>query len=148
MAKILVADQLGLARKIVRRALERANHEVTEAENCEDALNLIGEVGFDFILTETRLPSLNGFELLKQLRIEGDNTPVIVITDDQRSSTRRRCVKLGAVQVLYKPIDATILNTEINLLIWSNYRVELPQLAGLQTEPSVAVTDYALECVQ
>lgn len=105
MAKILIVDETGFTRRITRKSLCQ-EHEITEAANGLQALDILVGEDFDCIVTDTRMPVMSGFEMLQRLDEQGSQTPVVVVTEDMRSSTRQFCEHHGAVAICHKPIDA------------------------------------------
>lgn len=76
---LLLEDDLTLNETLVE-FLEDSGFEVAPAYNGEEASNIIYENSFDLLLLDVNVPLLNGFELLKQKRQEGLQTPAIYIT--------------------------------------------------------------------
>lgn len=74
MSKILVVDDSRSMRMIVKRTLRQAgfgDHEITEADNGQDALEQISGSIPDLILSDWNMPVMDGFELLQALRERG-----------------------------------------------------------------------------
>ena len=67
----------------------------------------------DFIILALRLPGMNGLQLLQQLRTEMIDTPVIVVSAYADVPSTVRAMKLGAVDLLEKPVDATVMRETI-----------------------------------
>jgi DNA-binding response OmpR family regulator len=106
MARILVVDDDGLARKGTHRLLERAGHEVWETAAARVALDLLVEMPMDLVITDIYMPGVNGFEFLRRMREQRVEIGLIATTggghraaDDLLSEA----VGLGAEQVLVKP---------------------------------------------
>ena len=105
MAKILIVDDSSFQRRTIRRALAQADHEVIEASDGAEAMQLIAHHHPDCILTDLIMPGTDGFAVLEALRDQHSHIPIIVITADIQSTTRQRCLELGAVGFIQKPVD-------------------------------------------
>lgn len=108
---LLVEDQPTL-REIVARTLKSRRHQVIEAESAQAALELSRERAFDLLLTDVRLPAMNGIELAAALRESNPGVPVIYM------SGRRDQALDGNGAFLLKPFKpATLLETVDRALI-------------------------------
>ncbi len=116
MAKILIVDQVGFTRRLTRKIL-CSDHEITEAANGLQALDILVGQHFDCIITDTRMPVMSGFELLQRLDEQGSKIPVIVLTEDMRSSTKRFCGEHGALAVCHKPVDGDQIRSTVEKAI-------------------------------
>ena len=101
--KILVADDTKNIRMLLSRCLEMEGHEVTAAENGEQALKCFQKNSFDLAFLDIKMPIISGTEVLKQVRLLGINTPVIIITAYATIKNAVDCTHLGAVAYLQKP---------------------------------------------
>ena len=87
MAKtILVVDDEELLTKTFTRLLEKSGYEVYVAKNAQHALDMVEELDFDLIITDVRMPGMDGIDILKEIR-QRDNSkdkpnriPEIVVT--------------------------------------------------------------------
>jgi FixJ family two-component response regulator len=61
------------------------------------------------VITDVRMPGMNGIELQRRIRLERPTLPVILISARQDPEIRQTAIKEGAVDVLYKPFDPTHL---------------------------------------
>jgi len=86
-------------RKLLRRELEGAGYEVTEAISVDRALARVGNSPPDLVLLDTWVDHGSGLQLLEALRASGDfrHIPVLLIGSDQRSEVHRRGQQLGAL---------------------------------------------------
>jgi len=95
---LLVMEDL-FFRKLLRRELEGAGYEVTEAISVDRALARVGNSPPDLVLLDTWVDHGSGLQLLEALRASGDfrHIPVLLIGSDQRSEVHRRGQQLGAL---------------------------------------------------
>ncbi len=101
--KVLVVDDEEVVRDSCRRLLEPAGYELTEARTSSEALRLLDEMEFDLVLTDLKLPDMDGISLLKKIKELMPNTEVIVITGYGTVNTAVQAMKLGAYDYVEKP---------------------------------------------
>jgi two-component system chemotaxis response regulator CheY len=107
--KIVVADDSRAMRMIVVRTLRQAGlggHEVLEAENGREALELVAEHGPDLILSDWNMPEMTGIQFLQTLRARGDSTPFCFVTSEGAEEMREQAAAAGALGVITKPFTA------------------------------------------
>ena len=107
MAKILVIDDSSFQRRSIRKILEVDGHEIQEAINGHQGLEMTATFVPDCILLDILMPDMNGLIVLKTLREQGNTAPVIVLTADIQDTTCQECLNLGAQQVIHKPLLPT-----------------------------------------
>ena len=101
---LLVDDDAGL-RRVIQFKLKQRNFEVTVAENGLQALDEIQKTHFDLVLTDMKMPEMNGIELLEHIKQIKPNLEVILITAHADISHAVKAMKLGAFDYLPKPFD-------------------------------------------
>ncbi len=109
---LLVEDDLA-ARHGVARSLRAQGHEVFEAGNCSEALQLFVSARPDVVLTDLRLPDGDAVALLPRLRAVDPNIPVFIITGFATIDVAVRAVKLGAEDFLTKPVEMATLSSHV-----------------------------------
>ena len=107
MAKILVIDDDDAALKLVTLHLSRAGYAVQEAVDGIRALGAIAASPPDLIISDVRMPGLDGYGLLSALRTQPatEAIPMILLTAHADHEGFRRSMKLGADDYLTKPVD-------------------------------------------
>ena len=86
MAKILVVDDNEFVREANRQVLENHGHQVVTAENGEEALDKFkqasqeGQKNFDVVLTDNKMPGMDGVNLAQAIHLLREQTPVILMT--------------------------------------------------------------------
>jgi len=113
MKILLLEDDLILS-EVIAEHLEYYNYDVTPIYNGVDAETILFEEKFDLLLLDVNVPLLNGFELLKNLRVSGNNTPTIFITSMNSSSDVSEGFELGANDYLKKPFEMIELKARID----------------------------------
>lgn len=110
MAKILVVDDSSLSRQISRRYLQKAGHQVVEAEDGIAALERYFLEKPDAVLLDITMKGMNGIEVLGKLREMDPAARVVMATADIQSSTRAMAREGGARGFVTKPLleDAVV----------------------------------------
>ena len=106
MARILVADDEQGLRAFVAEALEDDGHVVAQAADGAAAAQLLAKESFELLLTDLKMPRLDGMQLLRQVRGEQPELEVIVLTAFGTVDTAVEAMKLGAFDYLQKPIGS------------------------------------------
>lgn len=104
---ILFIEDDPMNRRVVRDMLDVAGASMTEAASAEDGLAKIDGQDFDFVLVDLRMPGMDGFEAIGRIRARTDSKagiPIVVVTADAAVDLKERCLKLGADEVLFKPV--------------------------------------------
>ncbi len=103
MSRVLIIDDEPLMRISVSDALKGEGYEVSEAASGREGLGLAGESGFDVVITDLRLPDIDGIEVLKALRKSSPETMVVLITAFGAVETAVEAMKYGAYDYVTKP---------------------------------------------
>ncbi len=114
MARILVADDEPGLREFVTDALELDEHVVVKAPDGREAAKLLDERGFDLVLTDLKMPGLDGMALLRKVRAEQPEVEVIVMTAHGTVDNAVEAMKLGAFEYVQKPLSGP---DELRLLV-------------------------------
>lgn len=104
MARVLVADDDPSFRALLKDILEGAGHVVTEARDGHEAWLHAGRQPFDLVLSDQRMPRVDGLELLRRLRSRGAAPPVVMLTAYGTIPQAVEAVRLGAADYLTKPL--------------------------------------------
>jgi two-component system response regulator (stage 0 sporulation protein F) len=106
MANILVVDDNEPVRTLLRTVLEQAGHKVTEAPNGRLGLEAYRERPADVVITDLRMPEMNGLELILELTRSFHNVKVIAMSETQDAEPALSAAKLlGAHHTLQKPFS-------------------------------------------
>jgi DNA-binding NtrC family response regulator len=98
---LLVEDEVNMARTL-RKNLERGGYSVEHAPNGEAALARLGEAPFDVIITDLKMPVMDGMALLRALHDRGETAATVVLTGYGTIETAVEAMKLGASDYLIK----------------------------------------------
>jgi len=103
ISKVLVIDDEPEICEYLREILESIPYDVTTTQKGRDALRLISELDFDIIISDVRLPDLDGVSILEHLRLTGCETPFVMMTGFSTSEPIISGIRLGAADFLSKP---------------------------------------------
>src|SRR5499426_3098455 len=98
---LLVEDELNMARTLAKN-LERAGYDVEHAPHGEAALARLGSVTFDVVLTDLKMPVMDGMELLRAMHERGIGAAAVVLTGYGTIESAVEAMKLGAADYLIK----------------------------------------------
>ena len=105
MPKILIIDDEKAIRRSIREILEFEKYNVDEAEDGQQGLDMALKGGYDVILSDIKMPKLDGTELLTKLMAHGTDASLIMMSGHGNIETAVDAVKKGAFDYLAKPID-------------------------------------------
>ncbi len=101
---LIVEDEPGILLSL-KDELESECYEVIPAEDGEKGLNAARDKMPDLIILDVMMPKLNGFEVCKQLRKEGNRTPIIMLTVKDKEIDKVLGLELGADDYVTKPFS-------------------------------------------
>ena len=113
MEKILVVDDEQSLREVLSIMLKRAGYAVTIAMDGEDAVELLQKEIFDLVITDLRMPKVDGMEVLKAVKSASPETVVLIITAFTSADSAVEAMKQGAYDYLTKPFQLD----EVQLII-------------------------------
>lgn len=106
MSKILIAEDEESLRHLLTRQLVRSNHEVTPVENGELALLALEKEPFDLVITDMKMPRLDGMGLLREARAREISAEFVILTGHGSLEGAVEAFKSGnVVDYLLKPLD-------------------------------------------
>lgn len=105
MAKILIVDDERSIRNTLKDILEFEKYQVELAEDGLVALEITKTTTFDAIFLDIKMPQMDGIEVLQQMRENGIETPIVMISGHGNIETAVECIKKGAYDFIEKPID-------------------------------------------
>lgn len=105
MAKILIVDDEEVIRQTLQEILEYENYEVATAPEGQTALRLLMEDTYDVVISDIKMPKMNGIELLEKAKEQGIGAPFIMISGHADIDTAVDATKKGAYDFLEKPPD-------------------------------------------
>lgn len=116
--QVLVVDDSRCMRAIIRAFIEDEGHEVIEASCGEEALNAVAAKSVDLILMDVEMPSINGFEVTRQIRqkMAGNWVPVIFLSSANKDEDFVKGIESGGDAYLFKPVNGPVLQAMIRAM--------------------------------
>jgi DNA-binding NtrC family response regulator len=128
-AHLLIVDDEANTLASLARAFRLAGHEATVCDNAAKAFDLAKSQHYDLILSDVVMPGKDGLSLLEDLRAQGINTPVVMMSGQAHIEMAVRATRLGALDFLEKPISTEkLLLTVENALKLQRLESENKQL--------------------
>lgn len=115
--EILVVDDDPMVRDVVVESIRAAGYEVDVCGDGVEALKKNEKKNYDFIVTDMRLPGMDGLSLIKRLKAGSSNTDVIVITGYGTIENAVECMKAGALEYLIKPFTVDQIQVAVRKAI-------------------------------
>jgi len=112
---VLVVDDSSSVRNLVEFILDADGYRVIQAEDGQQAWNLLQRLKPDLVLTDCEMPNMSGMELLKHMREQErfDNVPVIMLTGRRSEEDEVMGLKAGADDYITKPVEPLKLQARI-----------------------------------
>lgn len=102
---ILIVDDERGPRELLQNALVEAHYQVTAAKSGEEACQVFDEKHFELVITDLKMPGLNGITLLKKIKSKEPETLVILITGYASLNSAINAIREGAYDYLTKPFQ-------------------------------------------
>ncbi len=138
-AHILVIDDDDRIRDLLKKYLEKENFLVSVAANAIQAEEIIANIKFDLIVVDKMMPKKSGIDFIKDIRQNGNNIPVIMLTAVSDTGSKIEGLLTGADDYLSKPFEPKELllrilnilrrmqtkNTDKNVFYFSKYQYNI-----------------------
>ncbi len=147
MAAILVVDDEDILRNTLKRALNRDEMTVTTASSAKEGLELLKTTAFDLIITDVKMPEMDGLKFLRKVKAKDSELPVIVLTGFATVEMTKDALQHGAFNFITKPFDVEnilsivkkgldlkkkiVTNREIAAFTKSAFDIEIPSRSDL-----------------
>ncbi len=150
MSRVLVVEDEDLIREMLVLALESEGYALTTAADGRTALALLqsaeptlSEFLFDLVILDLMLPQINGLDICRLLRHQGNPVPILILSAKESETDRVLGLEVGADDYLTKPFSMRELVARCRALLRRQRLGGLPQLPILQFKD---VTLYPQEC--
>ncbi|MBI5188742.1 MAG: response regulator [Nitrospirae bacterium] len=101
--KILVIDDEDVILQLFRDILTRSNYEVKTATSGKEGIKLFEDERFDLIITDIKMPGISGIDIIKHIRVNNNEVPIIVVTGHGTIDIAIDSLKLGSQGFILKP---------------------------------------------
>jgi two-component system OmpR family response regulator len=139
--RVLIVDDDESIRDLVDTALSFVGFDVARAASGTDALGLIPEFVPDLVVLDVMMPGMDGFEVCRRLRADGDLTPVIFLTAKGTSADMLHAFRTGADDYLTKPFDLKLLVARVEAVL----RRTTPPAASGEVDELLRFTEIELD---
>ena len=152
MSRILLVEDDASLLEVLAFHLEEAGHEVAQAECGQRAVEVLRKKSVDLVLTDVRMPGMDGKDLLRIVREKDPDLPVVVMTAFGTIGDAVEAMRLGAADYLTKPItrDTLLLTVEkaarVDRLAKENKSLK-EALRRQDPETAIIGTSYGLQQV-
>ena len=137
-ARILVADDEPNLRRVLSAILRREGYDVLQAADGSEAIDLLSEP-VDVVITDLKMPRVDGMEVLRHASAQLPNVPVIMITAFGTVDNAVAAVKAGAFDYLEKPFEQEQIRQIVNKAVAQS------TLSRKEARPQVAADDTAVK---
>lgn len=117
MFKILVVEDNKNMRRLMTTYLKRSNYETLEAEDGEEALEIMDNNHVDLIISDIMMPNMDGYELTKELRNANYTIPILFVTAKDTIDDKREGFLLGVDDYMVKPVDMDEMVLRVGVLL-------------------------------
>ncbi|MDX1909858.1 MAG: sigma-54 dependent transcriptional regulator [Saprospiraceae bacterium] len=139
MAKILIVDDEMPIRRTLRDILEFEGYEVDEASDGLECVAKVQKEKFDVVITDIKMPKMDGIEALERLQILSPETPVIMVSGHGTIDTAVEAVKKGAFDFISKPPDLNRMLITVRNALDRSELVNTTQVLRKQVKSSKGV---------
>ncbi len=129
MTTVLVVDDEDQIRALLHATLRFAGYDVVEAADGASALEVLGARDIGLVVLDVGLPDIDGFELVRLLRMRKLLTPVLMLTARLEVEDRVRGLRLGADDYVTKPFSAAEIVARVEALLRRAHQVSDPETA-------------------
>jgi two-component system response regulator HydG len=132
---VLAVDDEQETCDLLKLTLEREGFQVTTCTSAEAALELVGAVDFDVVITDLSMPEMGGLELCERVLGTRPNVPVVVITGQGSLETAIGAMRVGAYDFIVKPVDPKLLSVAVQRAV--QHKGLSDEVKRLRTEVSI-----------
>ncbi|MDH4321676.1 MAG: response regulator, partial [Desulfobulbaceae bacterium] len=136
--KILVVDDEQNMRIALYEALSRNGYEVSVAENGQMALEMVEKAPPDMLITDIKMPSMDGIALLRQIKAMRPALPVVIITGFATVDTAVEAMKQGAVDYIIKPFSVEVIEATVARVFAAGVPLPMPEPADSRARNAAA----------
>ena len=146
MYKVLIADDEVWIGFGIKKLIHKSGQPFTvigEAPNGIRAYEMVKKEQPDLLITDIRMPGLNGLELMRKLRAEENPVSVVFISGYAEFEYAREAISLGAFDYLLKPIEEKIIRTKEGIIMADSMNLSIGHLSTLiRRETGLSFSEY------
>lgn len=119
--KVLIVESEKRLNNVINRYLKNEGYGVDSAFDGEEALDYLEVGSYDAIITDMRISKINGYQLVKNMRDNNINTPVLMLSSRDSIEDKVRGLNIGADDVIVKPFEFEELIARIRAIVRRQY---------------------------
>lgn len=112
-AKVLLVDDEEAFTEALSKRLEARNLDVKTVNSGEDAVHIVKTHSFDAIILDLAMPGMDGLETLQKIKADHPDAEIIILSGQASVDNTVQAMKIGAEDLLEKPVDITDLLSKI-----------------------------------
>lgn len=116
--KILIVDDEDMMRNLLNKILKRENYQILTAGDGQEAVELLAKEPVDLIISDMKMPRMNGFELLKHVKENYPQIGIIIMTAYGDTYTVKDALILGADEYITKPFKSYEISLVVERAYW------------------------------
>ena len=121
-ATILVVDDEENAREGLSKILSKEGYSVDMASNGKEAIETLRRQSFDLVITDMKMPLMDGFEVLREIKKMNENIGVIMITAYGEVESYLEAMNMGAFEYINKPVRVNELKRVISKVLEERHK--------------------------
>ncbi len=114
---VLVADDQELTRNLMVEFLSKMGYSCVTATDDLDALEKLRGVKFDAVITDIKMPAMDGMDLAMAISRESPEVPVMITTGDDEEFSMRSALSVGALEFIHKPFSLFAFDIRLRKMI-------------------------------
>lgn len=118
--RVLFAEDEKSLNRVLTKQLKSENYSVDSCEDGKEAYDCLTSIDYDVAILDVNMPNMDGFTLLKKIRAQGIETPVIFLTARDSIEDRVEGLDIGADDYLVKPFSFAELLARLRVIIRKN----------------------------
>jgi len=132
MAQILIVDdEVDMLALLAMIITEKSSHKATTTNNPLEVPKLVQGGAFDLVITDLKMPGMDGTELIAEIRKIDKSIPILIITAYGSVDSAEDAIRKGAYDYITKPFRKEQILIAINrALEWKNMKKEIDSLKG------------------
>ncbi|NJN17366.1 MAG: response regulator transcription factor [Oscillochloris sp.] len=131
-ARILIVDDEAIVRRVLGDGLSQTGYQVRTAASADEALALLAQQPVDLLLLDLQLGDRNGIDVLREVRAQRPQLPILILTAHGSLTSAIDAVRLDADDYLLKPIGLEALRTRVAEVL-ARYKAEVGRQERLRT---------------
>lgn len=140
-SRLLVVDDEASIVRSIQRLFRNSGIEVTGAEDGRKAVELFRRERHDVVLTDLNMPGMSGIELLKAIRADDEEVPVLIATGAPALETAIEAIENGALRYILKPFDLNIVREAVTAALGMSKLARFRRQASMVVAASPQRTD-------